>query len=194
MLPDTPLAFFRLGSNARNGLSLARNGYLSRDSRPGVNVPGLLLHITAGLLPPPVRPFAPLPKPVRPGYGRFHAQARCSFHNPTHRLRFSWSLPVRGFRPFRISVSTRSLPVDPPSELARSPFAPHSRFLSLVMAAADQRSRSATFPEACCSSNLLEPHSLCSRMPRQSTARSPKRADFLRLYFICLYAVTPAQQ
>ena len=29
--------------------------------------------------------------------------------------------------------------------------------------AADQRSRSATFPPACCSSNLLEPSSLCSR-------------------------------
>src|SRR4029077_15685524 len=35
--------------------------------------------------------------------------------------------------------------------------------------ASDRRSRFATFPPACCSSNLLEPHSLCSRLPFRST-------------------------
>jgi hypothetical protein len=38
---------------------------------------------------------------------------------------------------------------------------PAARVLSLDFLAADHRSRSATFPEACCSSNLLEPLLLC---------------------------------
>src|SRR5208283_1337010 len=39
---------------------------------------------------------------------------------------------------------------------------PAAPFLSLDLAAADHRSWSATFPEACCSSNLLEPLPICA--------------------------------
>ena len=46
----------------------------------------------------------------------------------------------------------------PPDESARSPFAPRCPFSKV--GASDHRSRAATFPPACCSSNLLEPSSL----------------------------------
>ena len=47
---------------------------------------------------------------------------------------------------------------------------PAARFLSLDFLAADHRSWSATFPEACCSSNLLEPLLLC---PHHGFSSSP---------------------
>ena len=56
------------------------------------------------------------------------------------------------------SVQPVPLPVGPPLRFARFPFAPRCRSFSSV--ATDHRSRSATFPKACCSSNLLEPSSL----------------------------------
>jgi len=59
------------------------------------------------------------------------------------------------------SVQLARSPGGPPSEPARSPFAPRSLKTSeLDLLATDHRSRSATFPEACCSSNLLEPSSI----------------------------------
>jgi hypothetical protein len=56
-----------------------------------------------------------------------------------------------------------------PVRLANSPDFPSlPDALPFYSVASDQRSRSATFPPACCSSNLLEPHSLCSRLPFRS--------------------------
>ena len=60
--------------------------------------------------------------------------------------------------------------------------------------AADHRSRSATFPPACCSSNLLEPFSLCSRSDFPSTFFGARSAFFLRIYpplFQIFAVVTP---
>ena len=72
------------------------------------------------------------------------------------------STPLRDFYlPRDQSVQQNLPPADSPSESARSPLAPRSPVL-LLDSAADHRPRSATFPEAGCSSNLLEPHSICA--------------------------------
>ena len=67
----------------------------------------------------------------------------------------------------------------PPDESARSPFAPRCPFSKV--GAADHRSRAATFPPACCSSNLLEPYSLCSRRRLWSTVFCFRQHVFLNI-------------
>jgi hypothetical protein len=62
---------------------------------------------------------------------------------------------------------------------------PAARFLSLDFLAADHRSWSATFPEACCSSNLLEPLSICSYRGFSSTPFVVSTTFFLSIYFLC---------
>jgi hypothetical protein len=62
---------------------------------------------------------------------------------------------------------------------------PAARFLSLDFLAADHRSWSATFPEACCSSNLLEPLSICSYRGFSSTPFVDSTTFFLSIYFLC---------
>ena len=69
----------------------------------------------------------------------------------------------------------------PPDESARSPFTPRCPFSKV--GAADHRSRAATFPSACCSSNLLEPHSLCSHCVARSMFFGLQKLFFLNLYF-----------
>jgi hypothetical protein len=58
------------------------------------------------------------------------------------------------------------------------------------VSAADHRSWSATFPEACCSSNLLEPFSLCSRKRFWSTTFVREIPLFLRIYYVCFEWIT----
>ena len=146
---------------ARNGLSLACNGCPFRSLHSRVNVPGLLLRCLPARLPRPVRPSAPLPPPVCPSAAASSLLARCGFaagslgcfpclHSP------SGLLPPSGSKRSADSAAFGS-----PSESARFPLAPRRPLLFLGLAA-DHRSWSATFPEACCSSNLLEPSPLCS--------------------------------
>ena len=70
---------------------------------------------------------------------------------------------------------------------------PAARVLSLDFLAADHRSRSATFPEACCSSNLLEPLLICPHNRFWSSLFVIPRPFFLNIYFLCfeLVAVNP---
>jgi hypothetical protein len=63
----------RMGPDARNGLSLARNDCRFHGRHPEVNDPGLLLRFPACRFPCPFGPSAPQPNPVRPGIGRFVA-------------------------------------------------------------------------------------------------------------------------
>ena len=159
----------RSGPVARNGLSLACNGCpLSRSFHSRVKVPGLLLRFLADRFHCPFGLSAPPPLPVRPGTGRFNASGPLPLPRPVRPAASPASTPLRDFYiPPDQSVQPDLLPAGPPSESARSPFAPRCRSLLLV-AAADHRSRFATFPEACCSSNLLEPSSLCSRCALRS--------------------------
>jgi hypothetical protein len=87
------------------------------------------------------------------------SRSRCKFAGQFEKLLFAISTPLRGFLvPSGSKRSIASLPFGPPSGFARSPFAPrHPLFLGQ---APDHRSRSVTFPEACCSSNLSEPPSI----------------------------------
>jgi hypothetical protein len=157
-------------------VALSRAPFQGQCSRPDPSLP-------CQLLPLPVRPSAPLPIPVRPKIGRFNASrplqlpqpawpaAGSSLHSPSGFLRPSGSKrsaesaacqPAFRVRP----ISVRS---PPPSSITR-------------FSAADHRSRSATFSEACCSSNLLEPHSLCSPERDSSTNFVSFFALFLSLF------------
>ena len=109
----------------------------------------------------PVRPSAPLPLPVRPGRGRFLASARCLFASSPDQLFPRPPLPFGTFTSLWIEVFNR-LRADQ-STFRLRPISSRSPLpvLFLVLES-DQRSWSATFPEARCSSNLLEPHSLCA--------------------------------
>ena len=77
-------------------------------------------------------------------------------------------LPFRTFTSLRIKAFNCVSP-DWPAFRFR-PISFRSPFPALLLGSnSDHRSRSATLPEACCSSNLLEPLSLCSRNVRSST-------------------------
>jgi hypothetical protein len=87
-------------------------------------------------------------------------------------------LPFRALTPVRIQAFSRFH--CPPARLPNPP-----DLLSLPAAlccfktqAADHRSRSATFPEACCSSNLLEPPPICPHSPLPSIPKTPNLEFF----------------
>jgi hypothetical protein len=130
------------------------------DSIPGSTFPACYF-ASCSVAPRPVRLSAPPPVPVRPGPGGFFASARCLFASSPDRLCRQPPLPSGNFTSRRIKAFCRPSPDQPAFRLRpisfRSPLP-----LLLLVAESDQRSRSATFPEARCSSNLLEPHSLCA--------------------------------
>ena len=145
----------------------------------------------------------PLPQPVRlfgsatareffTRHGRFLASCPLLLPRPAPRMARPASTPLRDFcLPKDQSVRLARSPGGPPSDSARSPFAPRSLQTSkLDFLAADHRSRSATFPEACCSSNLLEPDPLCARRRFRSIFICPLTPCFLKFYSLCFYMVT----
>jgi len=141
-----------------------------------------------------------LPRPVR--FFGSATQAGLPQREPLHSLK-----PVAGSPPTAADLvqslhsppgdlppsgSTRSAPLrstSPPSGSARSPFAPRHR-LRLRVPTTDHRSRSATFPEARCFSNLLEPSSLCSRAGPPSKYFSSRKSVFLNILTICFERIT----
>ena len=142
---------------------------------------------TRYLAPPPVRPF------------------RSATHAGSPRLRpphSFWPVAASPNNPAGCASCLHSPPgLLPPSGSKRSAeFAacqarlpnspdflslPAARFLSLDFLAADHRSWSATFPEACCSSNLLEPLSLCPHHGFWSSPFCDSQPLFLNIYFLC---------
>jgi hypothetical protein len=111
--------------------------------------------------------------PVCPGPGRVNAFWPVTATRAVSTRRYLGLRSPLGFYPLRIKAFSRFR-----CQSVRLPNSPDSLSLpaagSFSIAAADQRSRVATFPEACCSSNLLEPHSLCSE-------GSPSVKAFLRV-------------
>jgi hypothetical protein len=162
LLPGAPqpLCLSKTGPFARSGLSLTRNDLRLRGFRHGVKVPGLLLRSLAcqsscpfGLsAPPPAAGLPQLPAASTP-------QTRCILYWP--------ALPA--VPPAPAPLQECSLPRDQRFDWLRNrsvhlPESPDLRSLPVAFpfkdSATDHRSRSATFPEVCCSSNLLEPSSL----------------------------------
>ena len=183
----------------RNFLSLPRDQKLATAFPSPVTGPPFRVPIPGSLFPAcrfapyaavrqPVRPFAPLLETVCPVPGRFVTLARRWFATTlvrhSHGLRSpGWTFPSTRDQ----SVLPRMLPASPPSHNARFPLAP--RFpLSLVLKT-DQRSWFATFREAGCSSNLLEPHSLCSRVRLGSRKYEAKRSFFINLFLVVFQLV-----
>ena len=178
MLPGSPLAAFCPEPVARNGFLLACNGCrLSAASIPGSKL--LACYFASfQIVSVPGRPFGSTAAiPDCAGCGRFTAWGPLHFRYPVWPAAPAVSTPLRDFYiPRDQSVQQRCcLPVrltNPPD------------FLSLPAArsneswAADHRSRAATFPPACCSSNLLEPSSLCSRSSFASMLFCLRKAPF----------------
>jgi len=153
----------------RNGLSLAYNGcHLSATSIPGSTFQTCY--------------FAPFQigfrtrsafwlhyrVPVCPGRGRLNASGPLHFHHPVRLTAPTVSTPRQdSCIPQDQSVQRRLLPAGPPNDCARSPFAPRSSFFFKyglrITVPGPLRLR-----QLCCSSNLLEPPSLCSRCPIRS--------------------------
>ena len=179
---------------SRNGLSLARNGCpLSGASIPGSKV--LTCYFAAcRLISPPGPPSAPLPPLVCPTWWqllRFRPVAASlagslgcflCLHSPPGLL------PPSGSKRSTDSAASRlAFRIRPIS--SRSPLP--VLFLGL---ASDHRSWIATFPETCCSSNLLEPHSLCATRPFSSTDFLMLTAQFpqhLSALFLICYSEWP---
>jgi len=85
------------GPSARNGLSLARNGFRFHGLHSEVNGPGLLLRSLAARF---IRPFgfsAPPPEPVSPDSRRFPASSPLRTSRPTHPAALPISTPLREF-------------------------------------------------------------------------------------------------
>jgi hypothetical protein len=117
------------GPFARNGFSLARNGSRFRGLHSGVKGPSLLLRYLVNWFRCPFGQSAPLPELVCPNSRRFHASGPLHFRPQTHPAALPISTPLREFSlPRDQSVQWASPPVGPPSESARSPLAPRSRF------------------------------------------------------------------
>jgi hypothetical protein len=156
----------------------ALTGFHSR-----VNVPGQPLRFPASRFYSPFDPsLRHRTRFASRGSAASTLGARCRFRD-LH------VLPLSGLRspsgPLRPSGSKHLpdlLQIDPPSESARFPFAPRGPDLERVRTT-DQRSRIATFPEACCSSNLLEPSSLCPRSRNWSTIFVIDSSSFPQLLF-----------
>ncbi len=130
------------------------------------------------------------PSRFAPGEARFSASCPLRLPTPASPAAPPASTPPQEFYlPPDQSVLPDSLPANPPSDSARSPFAPRHRFLLLGFSAADPRSRSATFSEARCSSNLLEPPSLCARRPKWSIHFCARLARFPR-YISALFTMS----
>ena len=140
----------------------------------------------------PVRPSSsatnagsPRPRPLHrfwPVAASPNSPAGCAscLHSPPGLLPPSGSKRSAGF-----AACQARLP-NPPDFLSL----PAARFLSLDFLAADHRSWSATFPEACCSSNLLEPLSICPHNGFSSTFFLILNPLFLNMYFLCFETVT----
>src|SRR5450759_2965522 len=170
MLPGSPLAASCPEPVARNGFSLARYGCrLSATSIPGSKLPACYFaSFQVGWLYP-FGPSAPLPRPGLRRLRRFHclwpvalpplgsACRACGLHSPPGLLHPSGSKRSTAFAACRSTWRIRPISSRSPPPIL------------IKVGAADHRSRSATFPPACCSSNLLEPHSLCSRCGYPST-------------------------
>ena len=180
----------RSGPDARNGLSLARNGCSFRSLHSEVNVPGLPLRFQLAASSARSAFLLRYPNRLAPASAASMLLARCSFHDlledRASSLHSPWGLlpPAgskrsAGFAVFRSTFRTRPISLRSPP-----PFSISS------VSAADHRSRPATYSEACCSSNLLEPSSLCSRSLFWSTPFCPRRYLFLSIYLPCFYCVT----
>jgi hypothetical protein len=125
------------------------------------------------------------PHRFAPAWAASTLQARCGFLGSPDRLRFLPPLPFGSFTSLRIKAFSRvcshqsAFRVRPisyrspqPMSITRSP-------------TPDQRSRSATFSEACCSSNLLEPFPICRESPFPSTGFVRWSSIFLKIYLFC---------
>ena len=152
------------GPVARNGLSLACNGFRPREFHSRVSVPGLLLRFLHGCsqarsacAPPPLR--------LR-RCGGFLASARCLFasaldrppaglHSPLGTLAPSGSKRSTGFAADQSTFRIRPISAGSPLPLP------------LLAAETDHRSWSATFPEAGC---FLKPLGTFFTMRRKSCA------------------------
>jgi len=164
LLPESRFASFRINASKRAAaycperdrtlVTTFRSPTTSpafTGSIPGSTFLACYFAFLANLFHCPFGPSAPQPRPVRPGPGCFNASGP---------LQLCWlalpaaspvSTPLRDFYiPLDQSVQLGPQPLGPPSESARSPLAPRSLVLFLVMAT-DHRSWSATSPEACCS-------------------------------------------
>ena len=160
-LPAHPQSFFPMEPVPRSGLSLARNGCsLSEAPIPGSKVPSLLLRDLPACVParsafklpcrPPVCPSGWQLLRFRPVAVLLAGSLDCflCLHSPPGLLPPSGSKRSTDSAASRLTFRTRPISSRSPQPVL---------FLGL---ATDQRSWIATFPEACCSSNLLEPSSL----------------------------------
>jgi len=191
MLPGSPLPAFCPGPLARNGFSLACNGCrLSAASIPGSKLPACYFaSLPDSSVPGPLF-GSTAANPVCAGYGCFTASGplhftlpglacrSCCLHSPPGFLHPSGSKRSTALAACRSTWRIRPIP-------SRSPLP-----VLMKVGTADHRSRAATFPPACCSSNLSEPPSLCSRNPVPSIFFGTKAPVFLKLYLRCFDMVT----
>jgi len=153
---------------SRNGLSLARNGCpLSEASIPGSKFPACHFK-TCQLASPPGPPFCSTASHGLPRVKHLHrfwpvaallAGSRDCFpclHSPPGLLHPSGSKRSTDSAATRLAFRFRPISSRSPQPVL---------FLGL---ATDHRSWFATFPETCCSSNLLEPSPLCPQLPFSS--------------------------
>ena len=123
------LCLFRTGPDARNDLSLARNECPVGTSIAGSTLPACYFAFSADQPFCPFDPSAPRPVPVRPGSGRFNASGPLQNCRPTSSVALPASTPLRdSYIPPDQSVPPNPQPLGPPSESARFPLAPRSRF------------------------------------------------------------------
>ena len=103
-LPDAPQACSQSGPDARNGLSLARNGCPSRGHHSRVKVPGLLLRFPAYrfFCPFDLRLYYRIEFALSPAASS--PQARCRITGSPDLPRFPFPLPVGIFASVRIKA------------------------------------------------------------------------------------------
>jgi hypothetical protein len=152
-------------------------------SNPEVNVPGLLLRF----LPLACTARSGLRSATESGWPR--TDGHFNAHTPLQHVACGsigcspdFELPLRTVTSLRINARTGLAATRPAFRIcpipSRSPV-----LLLLLVSAPDHRSWFATFPEARCSSNLLEPSSLCSRNFRASKGIRVLKSLFNNIYY-----------
>ena len=150
----TPQACFPSGPATRNGLSLTCNDCASQRLHSRVKAPGLLLRHLTCLLHCPFGLLLCYRSRFAPFAAASTLQARCSFAcKPGLPLSLS-PLPIGVFTPAGSKRSTGFAACLPTFRTRPISYRSPQSFSITSVSTADHRSWSATFPEACCSSNL----------------------------------------
>jgi hypothetical protein len=187
MLSGAPQGLFDRGRSLVTAFPSPATAPALASSIPGSTVPAC--YFASALSSPAARSTRnSTPAPVGPGSEASASPARCGRFGPRDRLRPRFHSPFGTFTSPGIKAFDGFAAARPAFHSARFPFAPRSPFCCQACGRGSSFPVRC-FPEACCSSNLLEPSSICSSTPLRSISFPAWAAVFLSFLLLCSYEI-----